>query len=75
MGDTLNNIHDNFERDFLLEKLEKIFSNCDDQCENENRHGMIGLAENIFDGIKDYVKEDNHEKAAKAISKQIIRSL
>jgi hypothetical protein len=75
MNNTLNDIHNNFERDLLLKKLEEIFQNCDDQCENENYHEMIGLVENIFDGIKNYVKEENYEKVAKVISKQIIRSL
>jgi len=57
------------------EKLEEIFSNCDDECEGANYHGMVGLAENIFDSVKEYVRVDDYEKIAKAISKQIIDSI
>jgi hypothetical protein len=59
----------------MSDNIQEIFNNCDDECEGANHHGMIGLAENIFDSVKEYVRVEDHEKVAKAIFKQIIKSI
>jgi hypothetical protein len=59
----------------MSDKIQEIFNNCDDECEGANYHSMIGLAENIFDSVKEYVRVDDYEAVAKAISKQVIKSI
>jgi len=57
-----------------IEDLVEIFQNCDDACENDNRHEMIGLCEKIFDSIEKDIHPDCHIKVARAIAEQILKS-
>ncbi len=48
---------------------------CDDECENANYHGFCGLAVEIFDAMRPFVKESDYDKVAYEIKDRILRKI
>ena len=50
-----------------MNKIEKLLNDANDECENANYHDRCGMADDLFDSIKNIVDEKNHLILARAI--------
>ena len=50
-----------------MTKIEKIIQSAEEECENYNFHDRCGMAEDLFNSIKNIVDEKNHLILARAI--------
>jgi len=50
-------------------------NDCDEECESANYHGLYGLATEIFDAMRPFIKEGDYNKVAYEIKERILRKI
>ena len=56
------------------EKLQEIFCECDNECEDGNYHHLVGLCESIFDSVSSYIPIECRVQAAQEIWQKISKT-
>ena len=58
-----------------MKNYEDYLQDCDDECENENRHNMVGLAPDLLDALRPFIRDEDFAKIAKRIKGCILKHL